>query len=527
MTMNTEVIKAYTEKNEYLRDKLFYKGFLITDDKLIDSSQYPFYNKWKTVELSEKYVLLYHPQLTVYTVKDKAGSSLCLLGHAFNPFSGVYSEDEILCELVNVINQKEAFFSKINELTGVFYLSAVIHDDLYSLTDAVGLQTAFYSEGQNKTYISSHSNLIGDILHLSESRYIKQLKACKTFHYFGNQLPGNITQFSEVKRLNPNHYLKTGTVSEQIRFYHPKYQKTDNDNICARLTDVLCRTMEIIPKKWQHPAISLTGGCDSRTTLACASKNYGDYAFFSYISQENERPDAEAASDICKKLSLPHVIYNIPENDSEIDGIEGIRAVLLWNGGNVRYNNPNDVRKRAVLDKTFDYDVEVKSWASEVGRARYTKRYNGRRSFGRKPTPRKCTTFYKFLLFNRLIVRKTDKVFREYLQKYFEPDPVCPVPWQDQFYWEWHWPSRDGICLSCEQRFSNEITVPYNNRLILELFLSVSEEDRIKDKMYSDIRRKLDERIDEAADAVVDVNHTNKRAVFENLYYILNRLLLF
>lgn len=51
------------------------------------------------------------------------------------------------------------------------------------------------------------------------------------------------------------------------------------------------------------------------------------------------------------------------------------------------------------------------------------------------------------------------------------------------------------------------------------------EEDRISDKVYYEIRRRLDPRIDNACANVTDVNHTALRAKLENLYYIFNRLL--
>lgn len=78
-----------------------------------------------------------------------------------------------------------------------------------------------------------------------------------------------------------------------------------------------------------------------------------------------------------------------------------------------------------------DFDVEVKSWASEIGRAYYSKRFNGRENFGLMPTPRTCTTLYKFFLHNRRLVKKTDIVFQEYLKQYFKTFSNHPLECQD------------------------------------------------------------------------------------------------
>ncbi len=522
--MNREVVRQLTLNDEYLRSKLFCRGFLITDNKDINTDAYPFFGRWTKEELGGEYSLYTHPDTTSYVKKVDDDLSIGLVGHAYDPVNGVAAEAEIIDALA--AGDEKAFFDRVNDLTGVFCIFVADKDKLSFLCDTVGLLSVFYSYYGSHSYVSAHVNLIGDILGLTEDPCVIKLKSRKTFKYFGNQLPGNITPFAEVKRLNPNHIARTakGRI-EQTRFYWPHSLGLSVEEACDRLIPLMQKTMEQIADKWQSPAISLTGGCDSKTTLASASHIYDRYKYYSYDSQANELPDAKAAAEICKALGLEHTLYKIPYEDSAFEDIEGVRAVMLWNCGNVRYNNPNDVRKRIYLDGINDYDVEVKSWSSEVGRARYTKRYNGRRDFGKKPTPRACTTFYKFLLIHRCAVRYCDKQFKEYIDKYFESDKDSPIPWQDQFYWEWHWPSRDGVCLTCEHMFSDDITVPYNNRRVLELLLSVPDEDRIKDSVYTLMRERLDKRIDAETETIVDVNHTSSRAKREELYYIVNRLL--
>lgn len=527
MFLSRNQIQQITDNNQYIRQKLFYRGFFLTNSAQIKYNEYPFYDAWNVKRLNAYYTMASHSDLPMYYEKIQGECIIGILGHAYNPITGSIDEKSIISDLGKSWKQTDLFFERINELTGVFCLFVIEDKKITFLNDTVGLQSVFYFQSGNQVYISSHSNLIGDLLDLEEDEYVTKLKMCKTFKYFGNQLPGNIAQYQGMKRLNPNHYAVYSGDVKQTRFYWPHSRNISFEEACHECIQLLQNTMELIAKKWNRPAISLTGGCDSRTTLACTRNVYDKYSYFSYDSQSNEKPDAQAAAKICEALELPHTIYEIPYEDEFFDNIEDVRKVLIWNRGNIIFNNPNDVRKRIFLDCIDSFDVEIKSWASEVGRSRYTKRYNGRRNFGKTPSPRKCTTFYKFLLFNRGLVRKTDFVFKEYLDKYFEQDKECPIPWQDQFYWEWHWPSRDGLGLTGEQQFSNEITVPYNNRHILELFLSVAEDDRINDRLYFKIRDELDARIDSAVQTVADVNRTKTRAKLENLYYVINNLLPF
>ena len=511
------------EKNDQLKKKLYCRGFLITNDVSVNTITYPFFSAWK-VRTVGKYSVIAHPSAHEYSVQNDM-AAVGLIGHAYNPITGDVDESDILQQLLDVVDDRGRFWGLVNQLTGVFVIYIIENDTVTVFCDAVGLQSVFCCANGGNCYFSSHSNLIGDLLGLEEDPRVTELKKCRTFHYFGNQLPGNITQFSIVRRLVPNHYaLYNNGILAQFRFYHPRCSDISLDEICDRLTEILKKTMNMIPKKWNRPAISLTGGCDSKTTLACASESYDKYICFSYDSQPNEAPDAEAAEKIAAAVGIPFKFYKISYDDKDFADIEDCRAVLSWNGGNVRENNRNDVRKRVFFDSVDDFDIEVKSWVSEIGRARYSKRYNGKKSFGKKPTPRKCTTFYKFFL-NRRAVNLSDSIFREYLKNFSDMDDTSSVPWQDRFYWEWHWPSRDGLCLTAEQQYAYDITVPYNNRIILELLLSVPEQMRIDDTVYTMIRTRLDPRIDEVAATIVDVNHTKKRAFFELLYYYFNQWL--
>lgn len=86
------------------------------------------------------------------------------------------------------------------------------------------------------------------------------------------------------------------------------------------------------------------------------------------------------------------------------------------------------MRKRHYFNKIDDFDVEVKSWVSEALRAYFSKRFNNRENFGPKPTPRKCTTMYKFFLSNRKLVKNVDEMFEDYLNNYFEQAKENPLP---------------------------------------------------------------------------------------------------
>ncbi len=512
--MEKEDIQKILNEFDTLKDKIFCRGYVLTNSN-INENQYPFYGRWNKITIGN-YILLVSSKQKYYVHYGRKGTWI-LVGHAYNPFTMDSDEKNILKKMDECNNDYTEF---LNELTGVFTLHLIKGENIKVYGDATGMQSTFIGVINGKNWISSHTNLIGDLCDLSWDPYVKKLTNYKFFKLLGNSLPGDLTPFKELKRLTPNCYAYLDNVNLTIkRFYTPQKLNISNDDIADSSAEILHKNMELITKKWNKPAISCTGGCDSKTTLACTSGLYDKFYYFSYISNDSEKVDAEAAKTIVNAFGQQHNTYVIPESDNEFSDIEATRAILMWNNGNICENNHNDVRKRIFFEDTKDFDIEVKSWASEVGRAYYSKRFANRTNFGKKPTPRKCTAMYKFFLHNRPLVWYTDKIFKKWLTDYFHQDCNSPIDWQEQLFWEFRVPSWNGLVITGEHRYSFDITIPYNNRKLLELLVSAPIKDRINDTIYSMIRKKMNPEIDKTGIFITNIKHTTNRAKMENIYY--------
>jgi len=504
------------------RDKIYIRGFLFTDD-LIGEASYPFYGKWKHFDVLRK-TLLVHPQQNCYVCK-KNDKVAALVGHVYNPFSMEASEDKILANCLERFQKDEvSFWDYFNELTGVFTLFVIRNDEVWIVDDASGMQTTFYTTQNGKIYVSSHTMLLGEMLGLKKDPYVERLTSYRFFSLLGNSLPGDLTQFAGVKRVTPNFCCTYQNGSFTNRRFFTPYQIKDKsrNELVQEAGQILHNSLELITQKWDKPAVSLTGGCDSKTTLACGNGLYDRFRYYSYSSSEAEQVDCEAAAMICKALGVNHQIYHVPETVSPEEHPEVVSQILRWNCGDLLDSNPNDVRKRIALNKITDFDVEIKSWASEIGRAYFSKRFHGRTKFPAKPTGRACTTLYKFFLHDRKLVKETDKIFEQFIRNYYEPAKANPIEWYEQFFWEFRVPAWNGLVITGEHRYSSDITIPYNNRVLLTLFLSVPQEDRISDTMYHEIRAAFNPVIDATGVAVTNLLHTSRRAQFENIYWVLH-----
>ena len=72
---------------------------------------------------------------------------------------------------------------------------------------------------------------------------------------------------------------------------------------------------------------------------------------------------------------------------------------------------------------------------------------------------------------------------------------------------------------------TNEITVPYNNRALLDMMLRTPLKKRMNDQLHKDMIRHMDKRIEELGIHVVNGNETKKRELIERVYFDINNLL--
>lgn len=511
-------MKKLLDENQNMQDYLYTRGFLITNDPNINEDSYPFYNNWVCERIEGIYFYIHNKQ-KIYIRELQSGSIAFLIGHAYNPIADLYDEQEIL-EYVYSKN----IYERVSELTGIFVIGVVTDDSVKFIGDAACMQSVFYGTVNGFVYISSHSYLLKDITGVSDDPFIRELTSYKYYRLFGRMLPGDRTAYCEFRRVEPNfeYEYKEDRCFIKKRFYPLKkieiVQNEDEYNkIIDKCYEIMKSNMTLIPKKWGRPAISLTGGCDSKTTLSCV-EDYSKYSYFSYISTGKEEPDAIAAHQIAEMLGIEHTIYNIPQNDSDFADIDVVKKILEQNGGNIGENNVNDIRKRAFFANHNDFDVEVKSWASEIARAYYNKRFHKKR-MPHKVTPRMMTAMYKVIVNNRKLAKSIDNIFSEYLQDYYNDNSVENMDWYDLIFWEYRVAAWNGLVISGEHNFSYDLTIPYNNRVLLDLLLRTPLKKRINDIPHKDIQHRGNELIANSDISVQNVEHTKLRAVLEGIYF--------
>lgn len=487
------------------------------------------FSNWKK-ELVSDYVIFVHPEqsLSIYNDENRI---FVLIGHAYNPFSNEINEDNILRRL-STINDQNSYRDYFDQITGIFAYFVIDNGVIIATSDCSGIYPIYYCSDNGNVLFSSYSQLIADILSLEETQYVKDLKRSKLFHYYGWYLPGNLSPYKSVKRVIPNTEIKYNGTFSCFRFYpRCEYQVISNseyDNAIRNIAGILQNNLKLISKKWNNPAISLTGGVDSQTTLASAKNVQDEFSYYSYISLPREKTDALAAKKICNEKNLCHKIFEIECDKSKLHDFDIVDSIIERHYSYLGHGNDNDICKRICLANEFDYDIEVKSWVSEIYRASRYKMY-GKTSFPDDVTPRMLTTMYKVFLFDRKNAKDTDAVFDDYLKETNLKKCLSrfKYPWTEFFVWEIVFGGWGSLALVGEHFLSNNITIPYNNRAILDFLIRMPLNKRISDELNFDLIKYMDRELYDLHIHVINGNDTKTRELAERIYYNIHSVIPF
>ena len=521
--------KKMLENHDDLKQYLFVRGFMLSDDGEIDLDAFPFYGNWRRAKLSGRYYAYVHFKQSVHCV-DYDGKTFFLFGHAYNPFT-METDEELILDRIAENYGTEKYQDSIDEITGVFVYGTIINDEVQFLVDPSGMQSACYGYVNNHFYMSSHPQIIGDLCELKMSDIAKRLVAYKWYYrVMGPYMPADLTPFDEIKRIVPNilYTYKKASFTHK-RFYPLKDLsecKTDAEynEVIRQGAEILKNNMELVSEKWERPEISLTGGIDSNTTFAAANGIYDRFRTFSYISAEKEIIDAQAAKKIAKRFKVKHNEYKIPEGIYHLkDYYETVR-IIDHNNGYIAKGKDSEYRKRIFLLQMLKADVEVKSWVSETIRAYWYKHY-GRKSMP-ELSPKLFRNLYKIFIFNRPLAHEVDKIFAKYIDEFEYSKIPAQYPPADMHYNEVTWGSWGGLNIS-EMKIYSDITFIYNNRKFLDLMFRVPLEKRISDQHHLDMKKLLNKELYDMNIRVVNMKETDFRAFMLNVIFTVNSFLPF
>lgn len=531
MNKANEIRNILDEHKQY-REALFCRGYLITTQTIQDLKMYPFYGLWKKTKCGHlkdgKDVHIYYHQLQDYSSIEQEGVTISIIGHAYNPFDMKFQESTILKDCFDAYQKsKEAFFDKISELTGIHLIAINDNNRLILVQDATGMRSCFYGMINNNIYIASHPQLVGDLCNLAVDKFVNKLTNAFFFRITEHYLPGDLSPYIELKRLGPNTYLSYDNGFNKIRFYpikeHPEINLNQYNEIIDNIKTLIQKNLELCSKKWDGAAISLSGGIDSNTTLACANGLYEKFKYYSFHCKPSEVIDSNAARQICNILNLKHLIYAIPNNNEDIEDFEILKKIICHNTSNIQVPPDHEIRKFIFLYRLRDIKVELKSWMSEIGRAMFHRKFGV--DLPQQITPRFLSILQSRFFAAPKLFKETEQAYNLFMETTDIDKPLLNYEHSDLLYWEIAEGSNGSAVVTSQDFFHSKLTIPMNNRKLLDMFLWFPHQYKKNDLIHAKIIQQANKRIADAKITTHNLSSGTKRLLLERTYYYYRTIL--
>lgn len=505
---------------------LFRRGYLVTT-KQLSLGGYPFFDNWTKTSLGAladgRAIELYgHSDLTTHVKYTDEQQIFTIIGHAYDPFRAEFKEELILENLAVAFRKgEEHFYREVSGLTGIHVIIVNDNGRLIIVQDCAGMKSCYYLDSESTIVLTSHPQLAADLFDLAPEPHAQDLMSRWFFSLSGRSLPGDLSPFAGLRRLGPNLALKYGKYFDLERFYptepHRELKSHEFDSAINEIVDVISTNIGLCAKKWRRPAISLSGGVDSRVTLACARPFEEKFDRFSFHSKSAEFGDAQAARDICNHLGLSHQTYPIPQESSEIPDFEAIKSIILHNSSYMGMPGEHELRKFVTLSSVTDFDIELKSWISEIGRAMWGRRLGV--NLPERLRSRHFSIFQTRYIGAPALLAKSDNASKDFLQRSSLVDPPFNYEHADFFYWEYRWGSWGAGAKTMQDIFGWDVTMPMNNRRLMDMFLQFPHELRKNDSVHLKIVERANPKL--AYFPLVKNDYSgSRRVLLERVYWL-------
>ncbi|MBY0145142.1 hypothetical protein [Neobacillus niacini] len=441
-----------TDKYNELKYK---RGFLLTD-RQVDAP----HAHWKYLSI-DKYHFYYDP-LNDVLFKDTADNWVLLFGNIIDIRSETMEKQFIASEALRLLEVSEiAFFDYLDELSGRYLIFYGNKNTAKILSDAAGLRSIFYSTEQ--TVIASHSDLVNEVTNSGESTKVDR-EWLKT--YSSSLIPGHFTYYHNIYFLTPNTLLEVNTTNVRRFFPREDIEIKPMEQIVEEITALSKKQMELLSKSHKTFLFSLTGGIDSRTTLALA-KDFKDKCHFFTYRKENFNSsklnafiiDESIVKEMTYNLDLNHEFLTIDYNLKDQDFID------FTNVMNRNITIQHNLRlAKLYLDSFPSNLIHIRSNVYEIGTMSYRRRFK---------LPKTPTVESLVLIYSK--EAKDDQRVYDAFKQFYETIQLDQIHNYDAFdllYWEYRMGTWHSQIIS-ESDVAHDTFVLINVRKIIKLLLSV------------------------------------------------------
>ncbi|MEW1981557.1 hypothetical protein AB0333_11620 [Citricoccus sp. NPDC079358] len=362
--------------------------------------------------------------------------------------------------------------------------TAMLYDgtETVLITDFAATQAVFWHHDERGTTFSNYSHLLAEATGAELNTPYRELMASPRDHGAKGTIywPGVETPFIGVLPVLPNHalHLKAGSTPQHRRYY-PFPETTairDSEKAYEAFRDLFIRHVRLICASTDQIGISLTGGTDSRSTLAATAPylNTDTAVTWTYIDVSNPHAgmaaDLEAAVKLAELYGLRHQVIDLSPNVlkalSTTAGTDYGRSYER----SLRYSRQFRRVSVAYAEQLPVDTVQLQSMVAEVGTGFYKKRSG-------QPDVERLSYLYNSSPFHEHpLVRSAFERYVDYAG--LDTEYPGPFDWHDLFYVEGRL-GRWATLRIQEVDLAHRVQLPFNARGIVEALAGPLLEDRV------------------------------------------------
>jgi hypothetical protein len=446
-------------------------GFLIT--KLDFINKYD----WQEYKLRDGWYL-YYSSRNEFIQADSGQDEIIVLGYFFDIRDGNLGEKHIVNKLFRSLQVSyDLFLDELAYLSGRFLVILSHEGETKLFHDVAGLKNVCFHK--DKDIVASHDSLINEVT----GNQFKQLFFSPSEISFSYH-----TRYEFVEKLIPNMSLEIS--SKKLERYYPtkSFPLRTRDEIKTELKSYLYETVKWLDQSNYKPLLSLTGGGDSRTSLAILKPIIKKVQLFTYLKdtanaseyvKKTYANDEKIVRSIVENLNLNHMFFNISKtNQVDASVIETIKHnVMSEHGLNLSYDyykmfsqeNYMHLRSTGLFNVgkyIFPYvSLKVKEWDIEHI-AKYVQKWT------KIDDKQKNIEHLEHLLIHAQ------------LQDFYNYNPL-EILFISYRLIQWH----SGVVSESDIAFNTMLLL--NSRKIVDLLLSYPIEDRIENKLFLELTEDL------------------------------------
>lgn len=264
--------------------------------------------KWQTISLTDGMEAHVDPALP-HTVRRTRERTVALFGEAVDPRDPNASNAEVAARIVEQCDSKTRVLAESAWLGGSWVLFYDDAQDRVVFSDALGTKSIHYWADGETVMCATDPDLLARLngLPVDPEAQLYEVKEKERTKEKRVWWPNDVSLYSGVKRLLPNHYLDMAR-AKSVRYWPLRtLQRKPEHEVVSQLASLMRGALAGLYERYRKKlAIVLTAGMDSRILLAAAKPFAKDLYYFVYVmlGMDVNHEDIIIPGQLARKLGL-------------------------------------------------------------------------------------------------------------------------------------------------------------------------------------------------------------------------------